>query len=707
MANSINYYSQYPYTDYQKINLDWLMDQDKKQDESIASLDTRVTALEEGGTSSDQELFFCVYGTTTNAEIEAAITNNKLPVMLYNGFFYVISSRISATQHVFFAGDEVQTREAIVSSDIWTSTVTDIAPLNSPAFTGTPTAPHVTMRDDSTKIATTSYVCNNTLRIGLMYTSPAAFQADIPSNKLGALPVNRIYIIGASNVNADDEPVADFVGVVFTLSFRNGLEPGCCQIAVNTTGHMYVRYYQYRAPADGGNYWKPWNELATTADVNSALSTAVNNCLQKGKQYTTSAGFIADVPSNELGNLTVNRVYNIGATVVNASDEPCPDFVGTLITLSHSVNLSPGNIQIAIDKNEDMYIRYYVYRVPADGGNYWKPWVKLESAALIYRVGPTREYTSLTTLLLDLNRDTRKKVIYIDSGTYDIFNEYLAEITAGRISIPPDSITSADYMEPYNAFVPSNTRIFGYGTVILQFTPSVADLESMSVDPSYTGLGASKTWSPLNVLGEAEIENLIVIGKNCRYCLHNDAHGQYKNTKQHYKNVRFLYTLSDLNSASQRLGFNMTVGFGIYKDCEHVYEDCEFYIDATGNYSAFYGHEGSGNNNGTIILKNCVIHSSDFTDVQTIRLQTLAKNTTGRVKVLIENCYVNGGLYYHLYYSNSIQSFDVRFVNSNLLPVTRVNRENGAISDPYTTTWFNPLDTPTAATPLISTDTYS
>ena len=111
----------YPNTDFNQINLDWLLDEDRKQNDKLNTLDTRVTALESGGTSSQEEIFYCAYGTTTNAEIEAALSNDMIPVCVYNNRLYILSSRVNSTYHVFFSGDQVQTRQLIVSGNIWSN----------------------------------------------------------------------------------------------------------------------------------------------------------------------------------------------------------------------------------------------------------------------------------------------------------------------------------------------------------------------------------------------------------------------------------------------------------------------------------------------------------------------------------------------------------------------------------------------------------
>lgn len=504
------------------------------------------------------------------------------------------------------------------------------------------------------------------------------------TKSLNDFPINKIVCVGASNIGLVDYPIglntnaqaSQGVCITFDGQGDNYDGNGLAQIWITTHGTAT----RWKA---GGN-WTSWR----TANI------AFN-------QYDTRAEWLAEFPNDLLGEIPVNKVVCIGSSSINPSDGPKANFIGNVITLSAKNYLQPGCVQLAFDM--DLNTVYSRVRYYSSGGNYWGAWSAGEEE---YHVGSGQTYTSFTSCLLDLKGNNRQKVIYIHEGEYDIFAEYLAEVSAGRITIPADNITASDYFEPYNAFVPNNTRIVGLGNVTLKMTPTVAQLESMSADPNKTGYGASRTWSPLNIYGSVEIENITVKGHNCRYCLHNDDHNAFPNSKQHYKNVKFLYQKSDIDSQNRLLGFNSTIGFGIQAGSTHIFEDCEIYIDANDNSYGYYGHDSGSAKNGKLILKNCRIHSSNFSSAKVIRLQTLA-TSQGKVNALFENCYVNGGMELNMYDVSSPQNFDVDFVNSNKVPVTRSIASGGTIVDPYTVKWYNPLPYPTAANPLIETDSYN
>lgn len=318
----------------------------------------------------------------------------------------------------------------------------------------------------------------------------------------------------------------------------------------------------------------------------------------------------------------------------------------------------------------------------------------------VYYVGATRENTSLITLLLDLSGNETPKTIYIDEGEYDLFAEYLAEVWSdgnpgGRLVIPKDEITSGTYMRAdegdtaksfvpdgvdptgkwYNAFVPNNTKVVGLGEVTLRFTPGADEIT----------YGASRTWSALNVLGTVMLENLNIVGKNCRYTLHNDDHNAYHGEVQYYKNVRFEYQLCDYNSANKLLGFNNTVGFGISENGVHLFENCEIFFNGAGDHSAYYGHNpsGAGGKEGLIVLKDCHIYASDETNARVIRPQTLSHATPGRFRLFIDGCDVNGGILFNMYYSDSVQNFDTVFRNTARMPVSYTIASGGVLNNPY------------------------
>ena len=268
----------------------------------------------------------------------------------------------------------------------------------------------------------------------------------------------------------------------------------------------------------------------------------------------------------------------------------------------------------------------------------------------IYYVGPEREHTSLTQLFLDLKDNYLPKIIYVDEGTYDIFQEY----KEAGIASPPDDVESPDYFD-YNAFLPINTRLIGVGNVRLEFNPGAFEIT----------YGESRTWSPLNVLGECYIENLEIYCKNGRYCIHDDSHNAYQDSLHYYKNVRCTYEMSDYGANGQRLGFNNTIGNGMAQGTTFLFEDCTFTFKGGTNNSAFYTHESGSSDSWhapALIFRRCVFNGGAG-NARTVRLQNLATANL-HIPTYFEDCTIDGGLYLTIYKDDSAQHYDVTLIRS-------------------------------------------
>ena len=130
---------------------------------------------------------------------------------------------------------------------------------------------------------------------------------------------------------------------------------------------------------------------------------------------------------------------------------------------------------------------------------------------------------NITALLKKLENDDSEKTIYIHAGTYNIFNEY-----GGTSYI--NSLTGEETWSEVSVFVPPNTKIIGVGTVKLEFKPTA---EQIINDHN------AQLFSILNVKHEVYIENLILDGMNCRYCIHDETSGvgDKRGANHTYKNV--------------------------------------------------------------------------------------------------------------------------------------------------------------------------
>ena len=273
----------------------------------------------------------------------------------------------------------------------------------------------------------------------------------------------------------------------------------------------------------------------------------------------------------------------------------------------------------------------------------------------VYYVGANREHKSITKLFLELSKDSSEKTIYVDEGVYNIFKEY----KEAGIPSPTDDVSVSDYFT-YNAFLPLNTRLIGLGRVELEFLPHADEIT----------YGESITWAPLNIRGACCVENIEIHCKNGRYCIHDDGHNKITNVGHHYKDVVCVYHLGDLKKG-KRLGLSNTIGFGFAQGCDFTFEDCTFRFEGEGNYSAFYGHDDGAENPGnvpTIFVKNCNIIACKDSDCA-MCLQSLAVPGPDIVKVRVESCNIEGGIYLTIYHEKNSQKFDVTLTESGNPPL--------------------------------------
>lgn len=235
----------------------------------------------------------------------------------------------------------------------------------------------------------------------------------------------------------------------------------------------------------------------------------------------------------------------------------------------------------------------------------------------VYRVGSDREVTSFTQMLLNLQGNTHKKVIYIDSGVYDIFEEIGGADFASAIT------GSADDWRNNSVIVPPNTRIVGLGNVIFNFLPENADISS---------IGAQQL-SPLNIDNNVEVENITINADNCRYCIHSEDSHLERNyyTKKVFKNVV-------LNKYHTDKGWNQAFGCGFSKGSKFDFDGCIF----TSWNQPISFHDGPMGQYGgaTINIRNCIFRTTNESQVYALNFAEMSGAQTHH-QVILSNCRLN------------------------------------------------------------------
>lgn len=128
---------------------------------------------------SAKDIFYCTYNSTTSAEISAALSADKIPVIIEDDKLYIYSNQPDSTTEHWFSCCYATSAGTInidmircyleSSTTKWSKTtvnplissnLTSYATLASPTFTGVPTAPTATDGTNTTQIATTAFVQN-------------------------------------------------------------------------------------------------------------------------------------------------------------------------------------------------------------------------------------------------------------------------------------------------------------------------------------------------------------------------------------------------------------------------------------------------------------------------------------------------------------------------------------------------------------------
>jgi len=109
------------------------------------------------------DVFIAKYGVTTSAEIYAAFQAGKMCFCQYdldvnNHYLYCLRYVGSSTYFTFFNVNPSAVGTYTCNNDVWSSSSSQFAPISSPTFSGTPTAPTATAGTNTTQIATTAFV---------------------------------------------------------------------------------------------------------------------------------------------------------------------------------------------------------------------------------------------------------------------------------------------------------------------------------------------------------------------------------------------------------------------------------------------------------------------------------------------------------------------------------------------------------------------
>ena len=181
------------------------------------------------------------------------------------------------------------------------------------------------------------------------------------------------------------------------------------------------------------------------------------------------------------------------------------------------------------------------------------------SNATILEVGNGKQFTNLTTAIKSIatsesnNKATKSNpyVVYIYDGEYELYDDLdLASIQ--------DQTLYKRGLE-----IPDYVSLIGIGNVTIKCT-----LPSSEKDHAER----VQAISAINTYGENYFENITFIAKNCRYCVHDDGGGEYKNRKIEFVNCTLKHLGNDIGEwapiSQECYGSGYTGGRkGIFKNC--------------------------------------------------------------------------------------------------------------------------------------------
>ena len=369
---------------------------------------------------------------------------------------------------------------------------------------------------------------------------------------------------------------------------------------------------------------------------------------------------------NDVGYYAINDNFveghyikgtTVGATVElsgNAPDwvyfqEPIFIKAGTLIEINTkasgmccvAINSTNdfGTAKVAVVANDNTKIKTYKYKAAANE-YVWLSGLKdyteakvisipgslaeiVEGKTYTIKKDGSGDYSTYTGAMSDLANDSTPKTVYIYDGVYDIYEE----IGGAEFVESVDPLT-ADW-KVVIPVIPPNTKLIGCGNVTLTFNPPAEVIGSNE---------KAAVFSPLNVCGNAEIENIEIICTNCRYAIHDESEGVAENddTVHKYKNVRAKKTFGTY-------GHQKVFAAGVGARSRWEFESCSFEGDTECIWSA-HSTRSVELDLASIILNNCVMVSS----ISNPSTRTLIRFETGQYHLAtrniakLNNCYSNG-----------------------------------------------------------------
>lgn len=435
-----------------------------------------------------------------------------------------------------------------------------------------------------------------------------------------------------------------------------------------------VTYSSYRVTSELG-----------TSDYLLASQHLVNNvntAIDKYIGYVPATSFAVGhyMTGTTVGNTvglsaaTDNWVYSLTPIFVKAGSViHCTTRANGMCCIAKNSTNNFATAKVAVVADDNTNAKEYKYTA-LENGYYWFSGRVGETTAFadfgstlmdiggetyVVDVNGNGNFTSFTACLTALQNNDSPKTIYVREGVYDIYTEL-----GGAEYIRTIDASTANWRD-VQPVVPPNTKIVGIGNVTLSFQPEASEIGSNNM---------AFLFSPLNLSGSCEIENIELVGTNCRYALHQESSSlpEYDESVQKLTNVR-------MRKIAGTYGTQYVVATGIGRNNKWTYESCSFEGDLGIMYAVHVNVSGQ-KDMATIIMNNCTFVSSAASPstLDIVRFTSSNNQSVERNIAKLNNCYLNGKLM--LENSSTAQQWDITTIGCT---IAGVDVSPTIVSNPY------------------------
>lgn len=366
-------------------------------------------------------------------------------------------------------------------------------------------------------------------------------------------------------------------------------------------GNQYITSDLYNVP---NSYWSSATARSPINDTRSYTQITLEKGLYFYKDIYAYFSWIvySDGSSERLSNLINNQrsgyfylseEAEIKLTVLNSVDKPI---------LTNDYNLYLGNT--AYYEGQKIYVN-------------------------------TEQFNSTKQINIVVKPDGSEGFNTLKSATefidkiYDLFNKFVIDIYSGTYNIYSELGGSSWYTSIDNTSnnrlgiqIKDNVSLIGHGDVFLMLEPT----------DDLANINNTTCVSVLEVYGNSTIENICIIAKNCRYCIHDETGGlMWKYAEHKYKNVHLYHKPNKVGTWTS----TSAIGIGTSSGNKYTFENCTFKSDT---FIAWGLHNNAGQESNTIVLDGCVFDGN--WGEYALRLGYYGDNTRD-TDVFIKSCNAN------------------------------------------------------------------